>query len=108
VLPAATGQASQAWPWATPLLEGYPWTQVPNRSRCLGSNHFFGLFNPGLWALIRDGHFDGLLICGYYFASAWIAVWAAKWFGVFFTFVSDSHSLQSWKTRLRSPFRNSA
>ena len=85
--------------WDTPLLEGYPWTQVPNRSWRPGSDHFFGLFNPGLWALIRDGHFDALLICGYYFASAWIAVCAAKWFGIPFIFVSDSHSLQSWRAR---------
>jgi glycosyltransferase involved in cell wall biosynthesis len=85
--------------WDTPLLEGYPWTQVPNHTWCLGCDHFFGLFNPGLWALIRDGHFDALLICGYYFASAWIAVCAAKWFGVPFIFVSDSHGLRSWKAR---------
>jgi glycosyltransferase involved in cell wall biosynthesis len=85
--------------WDTPLLEGYPWIQIPNRAWREGSDHFFGLFNPGLWSLIRDGRFDALLICGYYFASAWIAVCAAKWFGVPFIFVSDSHSLQSWRTQ---------
>jgi glycosyltransferase involved in cell wall biosynthesis len=83
--------------WDIPLLEGYPWTQVPNRAWRAGPDHFFGLFNPGLWTLIRDGHFDALLICGYYFASAWIAVCAARWFGVPFIFVSDSHSLRSWR-----------
>jgi glycosyltransferase involved in cell wall biosynthesis len=87
--------------WDTPLLEGYTWTNVPNRAWRAGSDHFFGLLNPGLWALIGDGHFDALLICGYYFASAWIAVCAAKRFGVPFIFVSDSHSLQSWRTRSR-------
>lgn len=85
--------------WDTPLLEGYSWTHVPNRAWRQGSDHFFGLFNPGLWTLIREGHFDALLICGYYFASAWIAIWAAKWFGIPFIFVSDSHSLQSWRTK---------
>src|SRR5579863_10643213 len=85
--------------WDTPLLEGYPWTQIPNHAWREGSAHFWGLFNPGLWALIREGRFDVLLICGYYFASAWIAVCAAKWFGVPIIFVSDSHSLQSWRTR---------
>ena len=85
--------------WDTPLLEGYPWTQIPNHAWREGSDHFWGLFNPGLWALIREGRFDVLLICGYYFASAWIAVCAAKWFGVPIIFVSDSHSLQSWRTR---------
>ncbi len=85
--------------WDTPLLEGYSWTSVPNRAWRPGSDHFFGLFNPGLWALIRDGRFDAVLICGYYFASAWIAVCAAKRFGVPIIFVSDSHSLQSWRAR---------
>src|SRR5579871_2640562 len=85
--------------WDTPLLEGYSWTSVPNRAWRPGSDHFFGLFNPGLWALIRDGRFDAVLICGYYFASAWIAVCAAKRFGVPIIFVSDSHGLESWRAR---------
>jgi glycosyltransferase involved in cell wall biosynthesis len=85
--------------WDTPLLEGYHWTYVPNRAWRPASDHFFGLFNPGLWTLVRDGRFDAVMICGYYFASAWIAVCAAKRFGVPFLFVSDSHSLKSWRVR---------
>jgi glycosyltransferase involved in cell wall biosynthesis len=85
--------------WDTPLLEGYSWTYVPNRAWRAGSDHFFGLFNPGLWPLIRDGNFDAVLICGYYFATAWIALCAAKSFGVPVIFVSDSHGLQSWRAR---------
>jgi glycosyltransferase involved in cell wall biosynthesis len=85
--------------WDTPLLEGYPWTSIPNRALRPGLGHFFGLFNPGLWTLIRDGQFDAVLICGYYFASAWIAVGAAKVFGAPILFVSDSHSLRSWRAQ---------
>jgi len=85
--------------WDTPLLEGYPWTNIPNRALRSGLGHFFGLFNPGLWTLIRDGHFDAVLICGYYFASAWIALAAAKCYGTPALFVSDSHSLQSWRAQ---------
>ena len=85
--------------WDTPLLERYPWTSVRNRAWRPGSDHFGGLFNPGLWPLIRDGRFNAVLICGYYFASAWIAVAAAKFYGVPVIFVSDSHSLQSWRTQ---------
>jgi glycosyltransferase involved in cell wall biosynthesis len=52
-----------------------------------------------LWTLIREGHFDAVLICGYYFASAWIALAAAKYYGTATLFVSDSHSLRSWRTQ---------
>ena len=87
--------------WDTPLLEGYSWTHIPNLAWRQGSDHFWGLANPGLWPLLRDGHFDAVLVCGYYFASAWIAVAAAKFYGVPVIFVSDSHSLQSWRTQSR-------
>lgn len=89
--------------WDTPLLEGYSWTNIPNWALRAGSDHFWGVFNPGLWSLIRDGRFDAVLVCGYYFASAWIAVGAAKFYGVPLIFVSDAHSLQSWRTQ--SPWR---
>ena len=85
--------------WDTPLLEGYPWRNIPNRALRPGLGDFFGLFNPGIWNLIRDGHFDAVMICGYYFASAWIAVAAAKYYGAPILFVSDSHSLRSWRTQ---------
>ena len=85
--------------WDTPVLEGYSWTHIPNLAWRPGSDHFGGLFNPGLWSLIRDGRFDAVLVCGYYFASAWIAVAAAKWHRIPILFVSDSHSLRSWRTR---------
>jgi len=85
--------------WDTPLLEGYPWANVPNRALRPDAGQFFGLFNPGLWTLIRDGHFDAVLICGYYFASAWIALVAAKCYGTPTIFVSDSHSLRSWRAQ---------
>jgi hypothetical protein len=32
-----------------PLLEGYPWVQVPNQSWHAGLGRFWGLFNTGLW-----------------------------------------------------------
>lgn len=85
--------------WDTPLLEGYPWASVPNRAPRPGLGHFFGLFNPGLWTLIRDERFDAVLIAGYYFASAWIALAAAKCHGTPALFVSDSHSLRSWRAQ---------
>jgi glycosyltransferase involved in cell wall biosynthesis len=82
--------------WDTPLLEGYPWVHVPNRALRPGIGHFFGLFNPGLWKLIRDGKFDAVFVSGYFYASAWIAILAAKWYGVPILFTTEAHSLRSW------------
>jgi glycosyltransferase involved in cell wall biosynthesis len=91
--------------WDTPLLQGYAWKNVPNRAPRPSAGNFFGLFNPGLWTLIREGHFDAVLICGYYFASAWISLVAAKWYGTPILFVSDSHGLRSWRAQSRLKLR---
>jgi hypothetical protein len=65
--------------WDEPLLEGYRWAHVRNRSLHPRLAHFFGLWNPGLWKLIRDGGFDAVVIyTGYRYASFWLAVAAAK------------------------------
>jgi glycosyltransferase involved in cell wall biosynthesis len=85
--------------WDTAQLDDYPWIDVPNRALRPGTGKFWALFNPGLWNLIRRGRFDAVLVCGYYFASAWIAVCAAKLYGVPIIFVTDSHSLRSWRTQ---------
>ena len=85
--------------WDSPLLEGYPWKHITNRSLRPGLGGFFGLINPGLWKLIRDGHFDAVLISGYFYASAWIAIAAAKWYGVPILFITDSHDLRSWRVQ---------
>jgi hypothetical protein len=58
--------------WDVPLLDGYRWVEVPNKGS--GDESFFGFYNPGLWDLIRDGHFDAVLcFTGYLRASFWIA-----------------------------------
>jgi hypothetical protein len=48
--------------WDEPLLEGYTWTNVPNKSLRPGVARFFGLWNPGLWRFIRNGGFDAIVI----------------------------------------------
>ena len=67
--------------WDTSPLDGYPWVHVPNRSPRPGIGHFFGLLNPALGKLIRDGKFEWLFLrqrldrnpcgkmerCAYYF-----------------------------------------
>ena len=85
--------------WDTPLLEGYPWVQVPNRAPHPGMGRFFGLFNPGLWKLVRQGKLDALLVSGYFYASAWIAILAARCHGVPVLFTTDGHNLRTWATQ---------
>jgi glycosyltransferase involved in cell wall biosynthesis len=91
--------------WDRPLLDGYPWTSVPNRAWRPGLGRFFGMWNPGLWTLIRDGHFDAVLLTGYFYASAWIAIAAAKRYGTPILFVTDSHSLRSWRAQSTGKLR---
>src|ERR1700682_5365100 len=91
--------------WDTPLLEGYPWVHVPNRAPRPGIGRFFGLFNPGLWRLIRDGKFDAVFVSGYFYASAWITIFAAKWYGVPILFTTEAHSLRSWATQSKWKLR---
>ena len=80
--------------WDIPLLDGYAWTHVPNRGS--GSQSFFALNNPGLWPLIRRGHFDAVLCyTGYIRASFWISYFAAKLSGTSFIFGTDSIALDS-------------
>lgn len=81
--------------WDVPLLDGYPWVHVPNKSPLPRLGHFFGLWNPGLWKLVREGGFDAVVIyTGYMYASFWLAVLAAKSKGVPVLISSDSSSLQ--------------
>jgi glycosyltransferase involved in cell wall biosynthesis len=94
--------------WDIPLLDGYTWTHVPNRGS--GSESFFGLNNPGLWRLIRRGHFDAVLCyTGYIRASFWISYFAAKLSGTSFIFGTDSIALDSrdgraWKRLFKRLF----
>lgn len=87
--------------WDVPLLDGYAWTHVPNRGS--GSESFFGLWNPGLWKLIRGGKFDAILCyVGYLRASFWIAYFGSRTSGAAFLFGTDAQTLnpldgRAWK-----------
>jgi len=92
--------------WDIPLLDGYPWVYVPNRSLRPGLGRFWGLVNPGLWGLIRKGGFDAVVVyTGYVYASFWIALAAAKTHGTALIFGTDATSLRSrrgkWRTWIK-------
>jgi glycosyltransferase involved in cell wall biosynthesis len=94
--------------WDVPLLEGYSWSQVENRGS--GEETFFGLRNPGLAKLIRDGKYDAVLcFVGYVRASFWIAYRAAKAGGTAFLFGTDTTTLaprdgRKWKSAVKKMF----
>src|SRR5439155_5144262 len=78
-----------------------------NRSPRSGLGRLLGLFNPGLWKLIRTGRFDAVAIfTGYICASFWIVAAAAKTNGTALLFGTDAHDLRSrngasWKAKLK-------
>jgi glycosyltransferase involved in cell wall biosynthesis len=91
--------------WDVPLLEGYSWSHVPNRGT--GEESFFGLRNPGLAKLIREGKYDAVLcFVGYVRATFWIALRAAKSSNAAFLFGTDTNTLsprdgRKWKTTVK-------
>ena len=93
--------------WDVPLLDGYPWTQLPNRARHPSLDHFFGLVNTSLWRKIRKGHYDAIVIyTGYRFASFWIALAAAKISGTKIMFGTDASSIAPREgSRLKNWFK---
>ncbi len=86
--------------WDIPLLQGYPWVAIKNRSWCPGLGSFFGLFNPGIWSLIRREKFDAVVLyTGYVYATFWIALAAARMNGAVVLFGTDAHVLSSRNNR---------
>lgn len=80
--------------WDIPLLEGYPWALVPNKSPRPGIERFLGLVNSGLWKLVRTGGFDAVVsYTGYAYASFWITTAAAKISGTPLLFGTDATTL---------------
>jgi glycosyltransferase involved in cell wall biosynthesis len=79
--------------WDVPLLDGYEWTHVPNKGS--GTETFWGMNNPGLKKIIREGNFDAVLsLLGYTRASFWIARSAAKQARAAFLFGADATTLE--------------
>jgi glycosyltransferase involved in cell wall biosynthesis len=64
--------------WDVPLLDGYKWVLVPARFIKPRLGSFWGLINPGLWKLIREGDFDAVFVFGHPYMSCWIAFLATK------------------------------
>ena len=92
--------------WDVPLLDGYRWVEARNWSPRPGPMKIGGLINPRLWSIVRRGHFDVVVVCGYRGISYWIAALAAHSAGSKVVLTSDARSLGSqharrWKTALK-------
>jgi glycosyltransferase involved in cell wall biosynthesis len=91
--------------WDVPLLEGYSWSHVPNLGS--GDESFFGLRNPGLSKLIREGNYEAVLcFVGYVRVTFWIAWRAAKSSKTAFLFGTDTTTLaprdgRRWKSSVK-------
>jgi glycosyltransferase involved in cell wall biosynthesis len=78
--------------WDVPLLDGYSWSEIPNRGS--GGESFLGLRNPGLWKIIRSGNYNAILcFTGYLNATFWIAYFAARKSWTAFLFGADTTTL---------------
>ena len=93
--------------WDVPVLEGYSWINIPNKSRRRNLQGFFGLVNPGLWKLISSADYDAVVIfTGYVCVSFWIALLAAKLHRPAVLFGTDAHALaardgKGWKSSFK-------
>lgn len=94
--------------WDVPMLDGYSWLEVPNKGS--DSEGFWGLYNPGLWKLVREGNFDAVVcITGYIRASFWITYFASKLSRSAFLFGTDTTTLRPrdasrWKAPVKRAF----
>lgn len=77
----------------TPLLDGYPWTQVRNYSPFPRLGRFYGLINPGLISLVS--RFDCCIVYGHAYISFWLAIATAKLLGKPVLIGTDATSLQT-------------
>lgn len=83
----------RAFKWDVPLLEGYEFEFVRNRSSRPGTDHFRGLSNPELLASVARFRPDAVLLFGYNFASLMNFLWRWDRDRAPLLFRGDSHRL---------------
>ena len=94
--------------WDIPLLDGYPWIAMPNRSPLQEAGSFFNFVNPQAWRLVRSKKFDAVVLhTGYVCVTFWIAMLAAKLSRVAVLFSTDAHDLSArdhkrWKLWIKT------
>lgn len=79
--------------WDLPLLSGYDYSFVPNRSRRAGTHRTLGLWNPSIVREVRDWRPDAVLLFGYKFASLLYLILSWPRRAAPLLFRGDSHRL---------------
>ena len=64
--------------WDVALLEGYPFSWLPNRARHAGVHRFFGCDTPSVDAELTSRQFDAVLVHGWNLLCYWQAIRSAK------------------------------
>lgn len=79
--------------WDIPILEGFQWIALRNRSPRPRVGSFWGLLNLEVWPLIRRAKFDVVVAyTGYAYATFWLALCRAKITGTPILFGTDATS----------------
>lgn len=91
----------------TPLLDGYAWTYLPNRSPRPRLDRFYGLFNPAIIRLVSQS--DCCVVYGHAYLSFWLAILVAKLTRKPLLLTTDSTYLDpldggNWKIPLKKIF----
>jgi glycosyltransferase involved in cell wall biosynthesis len=64
--------------WDIPLLEGYAWSCLRNRSPWATRDHFLRFIHPEIIAILRRERYDALIVHGYAHATEWMAFVGAR------------------------------
>lgn len=81
----------QSIKWDIPLLSGYDYMFVPNRSRAPGTHRFFGLWNPSSVRQVKACQPSAILMLGYNFATFMYLILRVRHTALIFR--GDSHRL---------------
>jgi glycosyltransferase involved in cell wall biosynthesis len=94
--------------WDVPLLEGYGFEFVPNRSRDPGTHHAAGLDNPALVQRLSASRPDAILLFGYTYRSHLRVLMSPRLARVPLLLRGDSHDMGrsgGWRQRVSKALR---
>jgi glycosyltransferase involved in cell wall biosynthesis len=86
----ATG-FGQSFVWDVDLLDGYRSVFLGSRARTRTPAGFLSLIVPEVWKELGSGKYDAVVVHGHRYAANWLAVAAAKRFGVKVMMRSETH-----------------
>ncbi|HYM70770.1 MAG TPA: glycosyltransferase family 4 protein [bacterium] len=67
--------------WDLPMLDGYAWRVLPNRSPIPAADHFLRYVHPSVIGVLRRERYDAVIVHGYAHATEWLAflgAWASR------------------------------